>query len=118
MAQHIVEDIRMSIIGTASDAPAGEDRRINAVPPGRVAAHRDAVQRLAEVPGLGADSAQQIIAAVGPAAATFPSGWLATNFSCFSHHCLIFQMPKGPNLTSFLEGRTEHGSRAPVMNST
>jgi transposase len=36
--------------------------------------HQDAVQRLAEVPGLGVDSAQQIIAEVGPAAATFPSG--------------------------------------------
>src|SRR5215472_7567434 len=36
--------------------------------------HRDAVQRLAEVPGLGVDSAQQIIAEVGPTAATFPSG--------------------------------------------
>ena len=35
--------------------------------------HQDAVQRLAEVPGLGVDSAQQIIAEVGPAAATFPS---------------------------------------------
>ena len=35
--------------------------------------HQDAVERLAEVPGLGADSAQQIIAEVGPAAATFPS---------------------------------------------
>jgi transposase len=33
--------------------------------------HQDAVQRLAEVPGLGVDSAQQIIAEVGPAAATF-----------------------------------------------
>jgi phospholipase C len=32
-----------------------------------------AVQRLAEVPGLGVDSAQQIIAEVGPTAATFPS---------------------------------------------
>ena len=32
-----------------------------------------AEQRLAEVPGLGADSAQQIIAEVGPAAAAFPS---------------------------------------------
>ncbi len=31
------------------------------------------VQRLAEVPGLGVDSAQQIIAEVGPTAATFPS---------------------------------------------
>ena len=35
--------------------------------------HQDAVERLAEVPGLGVDSAQQIIAEVGPAAATFPS---------------------------------------------
>jgi hypothetical protein len=38
-----------------------------------LAAHRDAVQRLAEVPGLGVDSAQQIIAEVGATAATFPS---------------------------------------------
>ena len=36
-------------------------------------AHQDAVQRLAAVPGLGVDSAQQIIAEVGPTAATFPS---------------------------------------------
>ena len=38
-----------------------------------LAAHYDAVQRLAEVPGLGVDSAQQIIAEVGATAATFPS---------------------------------------------
>jgi transposase len=36
--------------------------------------HHDAVQRLAEVPGFGVDSAQQIIAEVGPTAATFPAG--------------------------------------------
>src|ERR1700751_5187420 len=36
--------------------------------------HQDAVARLAEVPGLGVDSAQQIIAEFGPTAATFPSG--------------------------------------------
>src|SRR5712671_1702332 len=36
--------------------------------------HQDAVQRLAEVPGLGVDSAQQIMAEVGPRAETFPSG--------------------------------------------
>ncbi len=36
-------------------------------------AHHDAVQCLAEVPGLGVDSAQQINAAVGATAATFPS---------------------------------------------
>ena len=35
--------------------------------------HQNAVQRLAEVPGLGVDSAQQIIAEVGPTAETFPS---------------------------------------------
>ena len=35
--------------------------------------YQDAVRRLAEVPGLGVDSAQQIIAEVGPTAATFPS---------------------------------------------
>ena len=34
---------------------------------------RDHVERLAEVPGLGVDSAQQIIAEVGPTAAPFPS---------------------------------------------
>ena len=36
--------------------------------------HQDAVVHLAHVPGLGADSAQQIIAEVGANAASFPSG--------------------------------------------
>jgi len=45
--------------------------------------YNDAVVRLAEVPGLGADSAQQVIAEVGPGAATFPSpqelcSWVGT----------------------------------------
>jgi transposase len=35
--------------------------------------HQDAVVRLAQVPGLGVDSAQQIMAEVGAQAATFPS---------------------------------------------
>src|SRR2546422_3497228 len=35
--------------------------------------HPDAVQRLAEVPGLGVGAAQQILAEVGPTAANFPS---------------------------------------------
>jgi transposase len=35
--------------------------------------HHDAVRRLAEVPGLGVESAQQILAEVGATAATFPS---------------------------------------------
>jgi len=35
--------------------------------------HQDAVRRIAEVPGLGVESAHQIIAEIGPAVATFPS---------------------------------------------
>ena len=34
--------------------------------------HQEAVMRLAEVPGLGVDSAQQIIGEVGVQASTFP----------------------------------------------
>jgi transposase len=45
--------------------------------------HQDAVIRLAEVPGLGVDSAQQIIAEVGAQASTFQSAaeltsWVGT----------------------------------------
>ena len=36
-------------------------------------AHHEAVARLVEIPGIGVDSAQQIIAEIGPAAAAFPS---------------------------------------------
>lgn len=35
--------------------------------------HAEAITRLAEVPGFGVDSAQQIIAEIGPTAAAFPS---------------------------------------------
>ena len=42
-------------------------------------AHQDAVVRLSQLPGLGVDSAQQIIAAIGPGAESFPSaGQLAS----------------------------------------
>jgi transposase len=40
---------------------------------GLISQHQDAVQRLTEVPGLAVDAAQQIVAEVGPTAATFPS---------------------------------------------
>lgn len=64
------------------------------------------MQRLAEVPGLGVDSAQQVIAEVGATAATFPSpkhlaSWMG---ACpgneesagknYSHRCLA--LPWGP----------------------
>ena len=46
-------------------------------------AHQEVVERLAAVPGLGVDSAQQIIAEVGPSAATFATAkrlasWVGT----------------------------------------
>ena len=46
-------------------------------------AHLEAVQRLAEAPGFGIASAQQVIAEVGPTAASFPtpeqlSSWVGT----------------------------------------
>jgi transposase len=47
-------------------------------------AHQQAVQRLAAVPGLGADSGQQIIAQVGPTAAAFDS---AKQFSSWVGVC-------------------------------
>jgi transposase len=41
--------------------------------------HEEAVARLVELPGVGVDSAQQIIAEIGPKAAAFPSaGQLAS----------------------------------------
>src|SRR5215470_12639882 len=46
--------------------------------------HQDAVERLAEVPGLGVDSAQQIIAEAGAKAATFAS---AKNLSSWVGAC-------------------------------
>ena len=47
--------------------------------------HNDAVVHLAEIPGLGVDSAQQIIAEVGAGAATFPS---AKHLSSWVGACL------------------------------
>ena len=43
-------------------------------------AHHDAVVRLAEVPGFGADSAQQVIAEVGAQVSTFPSAAQLTSW--------------------------------------
>ena len=50
---------------------------------GELRDYEDAVRRLAEIPGYGVDSAQQVIAEVGPKAAAFPSpgqlsSWVGT----------------------------------------
>jgi transposase len=64
------------LIKMVLDEVASIDKRIdqlNQEMANLLRAHEDQVQRLAEVPGLGVDSAQQIIAEVGATAATFPS---------------------------------------------
>jgi transposase len=57
--------------------------KLNALIAQAMKPHQEAVMRLAEVPGLGVDSAQQIIAEVGAQASTFPSAaeltsWVGT----------------------------------------
>jgi len=64
------------LIRMVLDEVASIDKRIeqlNQEMANLVRPHEDQVRRLAEVPGLGVDSAQQVIAEVGATAATFPS---------------------------------------------
>jgi len=64
------------LIQMALDESASIDKRIDQLEQEMadlLRLHEDQVQRLAEVPGLGVDSAQQIIAEAGATAATFPS---------------------------------------------
>src|SRR5437867_5136022 len=61
----------------------GQIAKLNALIAQAMKPHQEAVLRLAEVPGLGVDSAQQIIAEVGVQASTFPSAaeltsWVGT----------------------------------------
>jgi transposase len=61
----------------------GQKQKLEGMVAQALRAHQQAVTRLAEVPGLGADSAQQIVAEVGPQAATFPSaGQMASWVGC------------------------------------
>ncbi len=69
-----------------------------------LASHQAAVERLAEVPGLCVDSAQQIIAEVGPTAATFPS---AKHLSSWVGACPGKEESAGVNRSH----RTPKGSR-------
>ena len=61
----------------------GQIAKLNGLIAQAMKPHQDAVVRLAEVPGLGVDSAQQVIAEVGVKASTFPSAgdfasWVGT----------------------------------------
>ena len=70
---------------------------------GELSQHQDAVTRVAELPGLGADSAQQIIAEVGTDAETFPS---AAAFRSWAGVC------PGSNISA----EQNHSSRAAKGN--
>jgi transposase len=66
--------------------------------------HHGPVERLAEVPGLGVDSAQQIIAEVGATAATFPS---AKHLASWVGACPGNEESAGVNYSH----RSPHGNR-------
>jgi transposase len=66
--------------------------------------HHGAVERLADVPGLGVDSAQQIIAEVGATAATFPS---AKHLASWVGACPGNEESAGVNYSH----RSPHGNR-------
>lgn len=65
--------------------------------------HEEAVTRLAEIPGFGVDSAQQLIAEVGWDAATFPSA---------DEFCSWVGLCPGSNVTA----EENHSSRSPKGN--
>ena len=69
-----------------------------------LSAHQQAVERLAAVPGLGVDSAQQIIAEVGPTAGTFP---LAKQLASWAGACPGSEESAGVNYSH----RSPKGSR-------
>src|SRR6266436_65836 len=80
--------------------------------------HQDAVQRLAEVPGLGVDSAQQIIAEVGAKAATFVS---AKNLSSWVGACPgaeesagVNSSPRSPKGNRHMRRLLNHAANAAV----
>ena len=83
--------------------------------------YQDAVERLAEVPGLGVDSAQQITAEVGPTAATFPSekclsSWVDESAGVnYSHRSPKGNRPMRRLLNSGCERRSQ-GQRKHLRN--
>jgi transposase len=81
-----VQPMQRAMLGLQLERLQLIDRQIaklNALIAQAMKPHQEAVMRLAEVPGLGVDSAQQIIAEVGEQATTFPSAaeltsWVGT----------------------------------------
>ena len=94
------------VLGIFLERLSGAERRIeqlHELTAREMKAHNDAVVRLSEMPGLGVDSAQQIIAELGPEAATFPT---AGDLASWIGVC------PGANISA----NVPHGSRSPKGN--
>jgi transposase len=69
-------DIHRQLLGQHLDRIELIDRQIeelNKLAAARMQQYQDAVTRLIEIPGIGAEAAQEILAEIGPEAAAFPS---------------------------------------------
>jgi transposase len=71
--------------------------------------HQDAVQRVAEVPGFGLDSALQMIAEVGPKAAAFE---VAKALSSWVGVCPGNEESAGESHSTLAEGQPPHAAAA------
>jgi transposase len=71
-----MEDIHRRLLGQQLDRIELIDRQIgelNKLAAAQMQMYQEAVTRLIEVPGIGAEAAQEIVAEIGPKAAAFPS---------------------------------------------
>jgi transposase len=93
-------DMTLRELGMISEQIAQLDQQMATL----LTEHHGAVERLAEVPGLGVDSAQQIIAEVGATAATFPS---AKHLASWVGACPGNEESGGVNYSH----RSPHGNR-------
>jgi transposase len=69
-------DIHCKLLAQHLDCIELIDRQIedlNKLAAAQMQPHQDTVMRLIEIPGIGAEAAQEILAEIGPKAATFPS---------------------------------------------
>lgn len=71
-----MEDLHCRLLAQQMDRIELIDRQIqelNQLAAAHMQQHQDAVTRLIEIPGIGAEAAQEILAEIGPQAAAFPS---------------------------------------------
>jgi transposase len=82
----------------------GQIQEVNKLAAAQMQQYQDAVTRLIEIPGIGAEAAQEILAEIGPAAAAFPS---AQQLASWIGVCPGSQESAGENHS----GRSAKGNR-------